>query len=576
MTDFDLVIRGGRVVDGTGGAPFYADIAIQNGVIVAMGTVDGMGAETIDAADMLVTPGFVDAHTHYDGQAIWSDRLNPSSSHGVTTAVLGNCGVGFAPCRPEDRDTLIRVMEGVEDIPGVVMADGLTWDWETFPEYLDALGRRTLDIDVAAYLPHSPLRVYAMGARGADRAPANNEDLARMRKLAREAVEAGALGFATSRTFMHRTSDGSQIPSFDASDAELEAIALGLRDAGKGVVQLVLDVPNRDWKTEVQAVSRMAKISGRPATFTLGTANDGPPVWQDALDHISQANAEGAQITAQVFPRPIGMVVGHNLSINPFSLCPAHKALEGLRLEEKVAQLRRPEVRQALLTDKPQQGHPLAVIARNWSWMFKLGAEPNYAPSLADSVAAQASRLGLSPEELVYDWLLEEDGNAMLYVALGNFHNGSLDVVEDMLQHPHSIVGLGDGGAHYGVVCDASYPTFLLTYWTRDRDGRKFTMEQAIKMLAADPARALGLNDRGIIAPGFKADINIIDEDRLRLHAPRIQFDLPAGGRRLDQLADGYVATIVSGQVIARHGEPTGNLPGRLVRGQQSAPALAA
>ncbi|WP_176590140.1 amidohydrolase family protein [Sphingobium sp. EM0848] len=576
MAEFDLVIRGGRVVDGTGGAPFVADIAVQGGRIAKIGTFDGRGAEEIDASGLIVTPGFVDAHTHYDGQAIWSDRLNPSSAHGVTTAVLGNCGVGFAPCRAEDRETLINVMEGVEDIPGVVMADGLSWEWESFPEYLDTLDRRTLDIDVAAYLPHSPLRVYAMGARGAEREAASADDLAKMRVLAREAVDAGALGFATSRQFIHRTRDGAQIPSFDASQAELEAIAAGLSDAGKGIIQLVLDVPHLDWNSEVEALTRLVRSSGRPATFTLGTANEGPPEWNAALAQVAKANAEGARITAQVFPRPIGLIVGHNLSVNPFGLCPTYQSIEKLPLAAKVAELRKPETRAALLAEKPVDGHPLAAIGRSWNWMFKLGNPPNYAPSPDESVAAQAERAGISPEELVYDWLLEDDGDAMLYVAIGNYYEGKLDAVEELLNHPDTIVGLGDGGAHYGVICDASYPTFLLTYWTRDREGTRLSLPQAIRMLAADPARALGLNDRGLIALGYKGDLNLIDVEKLALHAPRLTRDLPAGGRRLDQTADGYVATIVSGEVIARNGQPTGKLPGRLVRGEQPAPSLAA
>ncbi len=576
MPNYDLVIRRGRVVDGTGNAPFIADIAVKNGLIAKIGVVEGSGTEEIDATGLTVTPGFVDPHTHYDGQAIWSDRLQPSSAHGVTTAVLGNCGVGFAPCRADDRDMLINVMEGVEDIPGVVMAEGLSWEWETFPQYLDALSRRTLDIDVCAYLPHSPLRVYVMGERGAARDVATTQDLQRMRELAREAVEAGALGFATSRQFIHRTHDGNQIPSFDASEEELMAIADGLKDAGKGMLQFVLDVPNCKWSAEVDSMIRLVRASGRPATFTLGTANNGERDWNDALEQIHSANVEGAQITAQVFPRPIGMIVGHPLSVNPFGLCPSYAEIENLPQAEKLAQLRKPEVRARLLTEKPTDGHPLAVIGRLWEWMFKLGSPPNYAPSPDQSAAALAARAGITPEELVYDWLLEDDGTALLYVAIGNYYEGKLDEVEHLLKHPDTIVGLGDGGAHYGVICDASYPTFLLTYWTRDRDGQKLSFPQAIKMLAADPARALGLNDRGLLAEGYKADINLLDEDALTLHAPHITYDLPAGGRRLDQTADGYVATIVSGQIIARNGVPTGNLPGRLVRGQQSAPQLAA
>jgi N-acyl-D-amino-acid deacylase len=571
---YDLIIRNGLVVDGSGGEPFTADVAVKDGLIAAIGDVDGEADEEIDATGKLVTPGFVDIHTHYDGQAIWSNQLNPSSSHGVTTVVVGNCGVGFAPCRPADHDLLIKVMEGVEDIPGVVMAEGLPWNWETFPEYLNALEAHPRDIDVAAYLPHSPLRVYAMGARGANREVATADDLAKMRSLAREAIEAGAVGFASSRQFIHRTKAGEQIPSFDAAGAELEAIAQGLADAGDGVVQVVLNTPFQSWESELAQLRRVVHRSGRPATFTMGVSNNGPEsVWQDALDLVDSANAAGDRITAQVFPRPIGMVTGHELTVNPFCLCPAYQALSGLDFDARITELRKPEVRARIVAEKPADGHPLAVIGRNWDWMFPFGDPPNYEPPLDTSIAAQARAKGLPPEEIAYDLLLEKDGTAKLYVALGNYQHGRLDAVLDMMKHPHTVVGLGDGGAHYGVICDASYPTFMLTYWTRDRDGERLSLANAVRALAFEPAQTLGLKDRGLIAVGYKADLNVIDYGRLALHAPDIKFDLPAGGRRLDQGATGYDATIVSGQVIRRADRATGILPGRLVRGSQTARA---
>jgi N-acyl-D-amino-acid deacylase len=571
---YDLIIRNGLVVDGSGGEPFTADVAVKDGLIAAIGDVDGEADEEIDATGKLVTPGFVDIHTHYDGQAIWSNQLNPSSSHGVTTVVVGNCGVGFAPCRPADHDLLIKVMEGVEDIPGVVMAEGLPWNWETFPEYLNALEAHPRDIDVAAYLPHSPLRVYAMGARGANREVATADDLAKMRSLAREAIEAGAVGFASSRQFIHRTKAGEQIPSFDAAGAELEAIAQGLADAGDGVVQVVLNTPFQSWESELAQLRRVVHRSGRPATFTMGVSNNGPEsVWQDALDLVDSANAAGDRITAQVFPRPIGMVTGHELTVNPFCLCPSYQALSGLDFDARITELRKPEVRARIVAEKPADGHPLAVIGRNWDWMFPFGDPPNYEPPLDTSIAAQARAKGLPPEEIAYDLLLEKDGTAKLYVALGNYQHGRLDAVLDMMKHPHTVVGLGDGGAHYGVICDASYPTFMLTYWTRDRDGERLSLANAVRALAFEPAQTLGLKDRGLIAVGYKADLNVIDYGRLALHAPDIKFDLPAGGRRLDQGATGYDATIVSGQVIRRADRATGILPGRLVRGSQTARA---
>ena len=571
VASFECVIRGGTVVDGTGQEPFVADIAIKNGRIVEVGRVEALGEQEIDAAGRLVTPGFVDIHTHYDGQAIWSPRMTPSSSHGVTTVVMGNCGVGFAPCRREDHDLLINVMEGVEDIPGAVMAEGLAWDWETFPQYLDALDDRPRDIDTAAYLPHSPLRVYAMGQRGANREPATDDDLARMRDLTREAIEAGALGFASSRLIIHRTADGAAIPSYDASEVELEAIADGLKDAGRGIIQMVMNIAPDRWTGAVALLRRLSERSGRAVTFTLGSGNTGAEEWRHALNLVEDANCNGASITAQVFPRPIGLVQGHALSVNPFCKCESYKALATLPFEEKIRELRKPEVRARLIAEPAAEGTMLAMLGRNYDWMFPLSDPPNYEPSPETSVGATARRLGLTPEEVVYDMLLQDDGKAMVYVALGNFYNASLDSVREMLLHKDTVLGLGDGGAHYGMICDASYPTFVLQHWTRDREEGRLPLAWAIKALANDPARAVGLNDRGRIAPGYKADINIIDYDRLRLHAPTVVFDLPGGGRRLDQIADGYELTMVSGKIINRGGEPTGELPGKLVRGQQQA-----
>lgn len=565
--DFDHVVRNGLVCDGTGGPPFEADVAIRQGRIAAMGAFSGRGAEESDARGCIVTPGFVDIHTHFDGQAIWSPRLSPSSAHGVTTVVMGNCGVGFAPCRPQDRELLIAVMEGVEDIPGVVMADGLSWDWETFPQYLDAVARRPHDIDVAAYLPHSPLRVYAMGRRGADNEPATETDLSLMRRLAREAVEAGALGFASSRQFNHRTRDGSTIPSFEAAENELIAIGKGLGDAGRGIMQIVMDVPRRRWADEIPMLVRLAAATGRPITYSLGSDNAGPAEWRTALELTEQANQRGATVTAQVFPRPIGMIVGHDLSVNPFCLCPTYRALANLPRPEKIAALRRPEVRAQLLAEEPGDSPSvLARIGRDFDWMFPLSDPPDYEPVAQLRLSAQAQQRGMSPLELAYDLLLEDDGRAMLYVALANFDHWTLDSVYTMLNAPNTVIGLGDGGAHYGVVCDASFPTSLLAYWTRDRNGPKVGLAWAVQALSSKPAGIVGFTDRGLLRPGYKADLNIIDYEQLRLRKPKVVFDLPAGGRRLDQDAEGYRMTMVSGVVIARDGAPTGALPGRLVR----------
>lgn len=590
----DLVIRNGTVVDGLGGEPFVGDVAVADGVITAVGRaditaagranitavgrVDGRGIREIDATGLLVTPGFIDLHTHYDGQAVWSDRLIPSSAHGVTTVLMGNCGVGFAPCRPADHDVLVDVMAGVEDIPGVVMVDGLPWHWETFPEFLDAVASRPRDIDVAALLPHSPLRVYVMGRRGVDREPAAAEDLAMMRKLAAEAVAAGALGFASSRFTLHKTASGSLIPSYDADRAEIEAIARGLDDAGGGLIQFVPDLVAGDYQPVLQTVFDVAAEVGLPVTFTLAIGNGGPPFFRDALTMVEKANADagpdGPTVSAQIFPRPIGLMLGLELSGNPFVTYPAYQQIADLPLPDRVAEMRKPEVRERILNDTPaSDGHPLMFAAQAWKYMFPLADPPNYEPSPSDSIDARAAARGVSPAEEAYDRLLDDDGHAMLLVALANFRDGSLDTVAELIRRDDVVLGLGDGGAHYGMICDASFPTYMLTHWVRDRASGRLSAAEAVRELTSVPARVAGLADRGRIAVGYKADLNVIDPSALRLHQPVVTHDLPAGGRRLDQTADGYVATIVSGEVIAENGVPTDARPGKLVRGRQPAPS---
>lgn len=574
---FDLVIRGGTIVDGLGGEPYVGDIAIADGAIRAIGVVDAPGDREIDATGLHVTPGFVDLHTHYDGQAIWSDRMTPSSAHGVTTAVMGNCGVGFAPCRPEDHDTLVDVMAGVEDIPGVVMVDGLPWTWETFPEFLDALDSRQRDIDVAAFLPHSPLRVYVMGRRGVDRELPTPEDLAMMRKLAEEAVRAGAVGFASSRLTLHKTAGGQPIPSYEAQHAEIEAIARGVDDAGGGLLQFVPDLLAGDYEGALKAVFDVAADVGLPVTFTLAIGNAGPPLHLDALRMVEKANAQagpdGPLVTGQIFPRPIGLVLGLELSGNPFVMYPSYREIADLPLDERVARMRRPEVRKRILTDTPaSDGHPLMFAAQAWDYMYPLGDPPNYEPSPQDSIGARARARGVDPLEEAYDRLLDDDGHAMLLVTLANFRDNSLDTVAELIQRDDIVLGLGDGGAHYGMICDASFPTYMLTHWVRDRPTGRLPLPQVIRELTSVPARIAGMADRGQLAVGYKADVNILDTAAMRLHRPTVKADLPAGGRRLDQAAEGYVATIVSGEIVAEHGVPTAARPGRLVRGRQEAP----
>jgi N-acyl-D-aspartate/D-glutamate deacylase len=570
---FDLVLRGGTVADGTGAPTYEADVAIRDGRIVQVGEVRGAGAEEIDARGRLVTPGFVDIHTHYDGQAAWDTHMQPSSWHGVTTVVMGNCGVGFAPCRPADHDRLVRLMEGVEDIPFPVLTEGLPWNWESFPDYLDALAARRFDVDIAAQLPHAALRVYVMGERGADREPATPADIAAMAELAEAAVRAGALGFSTSRTLNHRTSDGQPTPTLTAGEDELTGIALGLARAGMGVLQVVSDFA--DPLAEFAMLRRIVEASGRPLSFSLTQHAKAPQAWRLLLDALSDATAAGLPMKAQVCGRPVGILFGFELTLNPFSQHPAYRALAHLPLAERAARLAQPDVRAALLTEAggPAQGFAGAA-PRNWANMYLMGERPDYEPKPSQTVAALALAQGRRPEEVALDHMLSGGGRGMLYLPFLNYAEGSLDPSYEMLGHPDAVPGLSDGGAHVGMICDGSFPTSNLTHWTRDRTrGPRFDLEAMVRMQTRDTARAVGLHDRGMIAPGLRADLNIIDYDNLALEPPTVAYDLPAGGRRLIQRARGYVATLVAGQVTQRDGEPTGALPGRLLRGAQPAPA---
>lgn len=567
----DLIVTGGLLVDGTGGAPQTGDLAIADGRIVAVGdisAIDPDGAEIVDAEGCIVTPGFVDIHTHYDGQAVWTDRLRPSTDHGVTTVVIGNCGVGFAPCRPADHDSLIGLMEGVEDIPGVVMAEGLDWSWESFEDFLNIVEARAHDCDIAAYLPHSPLRVYVMGERGIAREPATEADLAQMRALAARAIDAGALGCATSRLYYHRTAQGELIPSFNASEEELHALAAGIVDAGGGVLQLVPNYENPDITDELDLMARVARQHDITVTFTGTTSTPG------IAEMLEQRRAQGADLKAQIFPRPIGMVVGLNLSWNPFYFCDAFEPLRPMSAKERAERMRDPELRATLIAQQPDVSRfPMARQARNFARMYPLTPGFDYEPGESDSVAARASVRGVSPEEEAYDLLLKDDGAAMMMVAMGNYADGNLDAVRSMIGLDGTVLGLGDGGAHYALICDASYPTSLLSHWVRDRIAGRIPVQDAVRELTSKPASVVGLEDRGVLRAGCKADVNIIDLNRLELHLPYPECDLPAGGKRLLQDASGYRATILSGRVTYRDGKPTGALPGTLVRGRQAAPA---
>lgn len=564
----DLVIRGGLVVDGTGGPPLEADVAVDGGLIAAIGQVADRGREEIAARGRIVTPGFVDIHTHYDGQALWEDRLSPSSNHGVTTVIGGNCGIGFAPCRPDDRQTLIRFMEGVEDIPEAVMAEGLPWNWESFAEYLDALAVRKLDIDIGVQLPHSPLRVFAMGERGAAREPATDDDLALMRRLVAEAVRAGAIGVSTSRAHVHCARDGARAPSIESADAELLALAAGLADAGSGVFQLITEV-TAPIKSEFAIMRAIAARSGRPLSFTLSQSSSDPERWRDSLARMAQAERDGLTIRGQFFPRPIGVMLGLDLSFTPFSRRPSYRAIADRPLADKVAILRDPGFRRRLLAepDEPEKLPLMNMVLDRRAGFFPLGDPPDYMPGAERSAGACAAQRGVSVDELLYDLLLEEEGRAVLYLPLANFAGYSLSAVRSMMDDPRAILGLGDGGAHYGLICDASFPTTMLSHWVRDAQGPdRVPIEKAVRMLSSEPAGAVGLQDRGVIAPCRLADLNIIDIDRLRLEPPRVRFDLPGGGRRLTQRAQGYDVTVKSGLITYRNGAATGALPGRLVR----------
>lgn len=571
-SSIDLVVRGGTVVDGTGAEPFEADVAVAEGRIIAVGKVLVRGQCEIDARHHIVTPGFVDIHTHYDGQVTWENHLVPSSSHGVTTVVMGNCGVGFAPCRPDQHELLIRLMEGVEDIPHPVLVDGLPWCWETYPEYLDYLASRHYDMDICGYLPHAALRVYVMGSRGANREPATAEDLETMAGIVGEAVRAGAMGFSTSRTFFHRSSDGTSTPSFQAAEDELQALAMALRRAGKGVMQLITDF---DEPEQVFALlRRLVERSGRPLSFSLLEGTFGPMTlrWPELLDWAAQSTAAGAPVKAQVLGRAIGIILGHELTLNPFYTTDSYRELASLPFAERISVLRRPDMRARILAEAidPDPANVLGRLVRDFDHMFLLGDPPDYEQPFERSIAARAHKSGVTPEELVYDLLLERNGCNTLYVTLCNYVGGSLDSSLAMMRHPGAVLGLGDGGAHCGTICDGSYPTFMLTHWVRDRSrGQRLSLPWVVKALAQDTAQTVGLLDRGVIRAGYKADLNVIDPDGLRLHAPEVTHDLPTGGRRLMQRATGYRATVVSGAIVTRDDQATGTLAGRLVRGPQ-------
>jgi len=574
---YDLVIRSGRIIDGTGGPARVGDIAVSGRTIAAVGEIDESSVSDdttiIDADGHIVTPGFVDAHTHYDGQITWDPYVTPSTFHGVTTIVTGNCGVGFAPCHPDQRNWLIGLMEGVEDIPGTALHEGINWDWETFPEYLDALERRSLAIDVGTQIPHGAVRAYVMGERGPRHDVATEGDIDAMRSVVAEALEAGALGFSTSRTEKHKDSSGVLTPSIDAHEAELVGIATALRDTNKGVLQGISDF--YDFDAEFALFRRIAEASGRRTSITVEQQDARPEWWTKLLAAITEAQESGLDMLGQVPPRATGVLLGLTATFNPFSFHPSFKPLVKLSHEAKLAALQDPGMRAQLLSETTMMADGLVgEIVTSWHKMFRLGEPANYEPAPEESFAGIAEATGRTPAEVAYDAMLADNGRALIYHPLFNYQPGDLRFVEEMLEHPHTVMGLSDGGAHCGVISDASFPTTLIQHWGRDRTrGKKLPIEQLVRMQTRDTAELVGLQDRGLLAPGYKADINVIDFENLALHEPRVEYDLPAGGRRLVQRATGYVATVVSGQVAFRSGEPTGALNGRLIRGAQPAPA---
>ena len=565
INDFDLIIKNGTLVDGSGSKSKPGNIAIKNGIIAAIGNFSGKANEVIDATNLVVTPGFVDIHTHYDGQAIWDSQLKPSSIHGVTTVVMGNCGVGFAPCKPEDRVKLVELMEGVEDIPAPVMHEGLNWQWETFEEYIKALEKNKLDIDICALLPHAALRVYVMGERAIKHEVATKEDMQTMRKLAKEAVEAGAFGFSTSRTISHKSLKGEYTPTLRAHEDELTAIAMGLSDAGSGFMEIVSDWNEPDPETEFEVLKRIVKKSGRPVVFSCTQRHDRPHFWEDLMSMARQAQKEGLPIRPVVTPRPIGLLLGLNGSQNPFSGTDTYKSISNLPLDRRVIEMRKDEIKSKILSEDPIKGSTFPLINRiGYTQMYRFGSPPNYNPKPEESIEAMAKEKGVTAAELAYEILIENDGNNFIYAPLVNYADHTFGVCKKMLDDKNAIMGLGDGGAHVGFILDAGYPTWLISYWSVKK--KAYSMEETVRRLTSDTANAAGLNDRGLLKVGLKADINIIDWENVGSSDPFMTQDLPAGGKRLMQHTQGYVTTIVSGKVTYKNGEFTKERPGTVVK----------
>ena len=565
----DLVIRNGLVVDGTGAPARQADVAIDNGVVAAIGEVNDLGREEIDADGLLVTPGFVDIHTHFDGQITWDPLLTPSFWHGVTTVVMGNCGVGFAPAAPNRRDWLIGLMEGVEDIPGSALAEGMEWGWESFPEYLDFLDKLPKAIDIGTQVPHGAVRAYVMGDRGARNEDANPEDIQEMSAIVKEGLEAGALGFSTSRTLAHRAIDGEPVPGTFAAEDELFGIGQALKELGTGIYEVApAGVTGDDANAPELEIAWMRKLSAeieRPVSFAMVQFDNEPDAWRDALDRSIEALEDGAELYPQVAARGISILLTLR-GRHPFIHAASYRELDDLDWEQRAEAMRDPQRREKILSEVEAPDAALGFIM--WDKLFPMTDPPNYEPTAEHSVAAQSEAASQTPLEFAYDFLSQGDGQNVLFAPLFNYANGNLDATREMMMHPRVAMGLSDGGAHCGVICDASMPTFMLTHWTRDRSrGETLPLEWTVKRMTSDTAELYGLGDRGTLEVGKKADVNVIDYEALQLEPPQAVHDLPTDAMRLIQKSRGYVATIVSGEVISRNGEETGARPGQLIRG---------
>ncbi len=566
---FDLVIRNGRIIDGTGADAFVGDVAIQDGLITAVGKVEGAATREIDASGLAVTPGFVDIHTHYDGQATWDQQLAPSCFHGVTTIVMGNCGVGFAPVEKGQEDFLIGLMEGVEDIPGAALHEGIEWSWRTFPEYLDVLGRREFSMDVATQVPHGSVRAFVMGKRGADNEPATTADIKEMAEIVRGGIAAGALGFSTSRTIAHTAITGEPVPGTFAAEDELFGIGRVLGELGTGILEVAgagaagedIAAPAK----ELDWMLRLSKEIGRPVTFAMLQVDAAPDLWRELLECSAAAVEEGAEVFPQVAGRPFGFLIGHQTEVHPFAACPTFSSLLELSFEERIARLCDRQTKKSILSEANSE---TSMLLGQLERVFPMGDPPNYEPAYEDSVEAMAARNDMNPIEFLYDRMLERCGRELFLVPLLNYSGGSAEPIREMMYHPRAVLGLGDGGAHCGMICDASIQTFMLTHWVRDRTrGERIPLEFAVKRMTKDTAALYGLGDRGTIEVGKKADLNLIHLETLRLEPPEMVHDLPAGGKRFMQRAHGYRATIVSGEITIENDEPTGIYPGRLIRG---------